>query len=218
MAIDPLNKKTNAKLYFNRATVLSRLTKLQDAVADCTAALNLDETYLKALLRRAKCYMDLSEFDDAVRDYEKAFKMDKNRDTRKLLQDAKMALKRSKRKDYYKILGIERSATDDEIKKAYRKRALVHHPDRHANASDAEKKEQEKKFKEVGEAYGVLSDPRKKARYDSGQDMEELDGGMHDIDPTQVFQTFFGGGPGHGTEFNFSSGTSFPGGFTFQFG
>ncbi|KAK4880754.1 hypothetical protein RN001_008900 [Aquatica leii] len=217
LAIDPLNKKINSKLYFNRATVLARLVKLQEAVADCTAALNLDETYLKALLRRAKCYTDLGEHEEAVRDYEKAFKMDKSRETKKLLQDAKLALKKFKRKDYYKILGVDRSATDNEIKKAYKKRALVHHPDRHANASEAEKKDQEKKFKEVGEAYGVLSDPRKKARYDSGQDMEDFEGGMHDIDPTQVFQTFFGGG-GHGAEFNFSSGSGFPGGFTFQFG
>ncbi|XP_031343855.1 dnaJ homolog subfamily C member 7 [Photinus pyralis] len=218
LSIDPLNKKTNAKLYFNRATVLARLVKLQDAVKDCTSALQLDETYLKALLRRAKCHTDLGDYEEAVRDYEKACKMDKNRETRKLLQDAKLALKKSKRKDYYKILGVERSATDDEIKKAYRKRALVHHPDRHANASDAEKKEQEKKFKEVGEAYGILSDPRKKARYDSGQDMEDFDSGMHDIDPSQVFQSFFGGSSGHGSEFNFSSGGGFPGGFTFQFG
>lgn len=91
-----------------------------------------------------------------------------------------MALKKSKRKDYYKILGVERNATEDEIKKAYRKRALIHHPDRHASASDAEKKEQEKKFKELGEAYSILSDPKKKARYDSGQDMEDFDAsGMH---------------------------------------
>lgn len=45
--------------------------------------------------------------------------------------------------------------------------------DRHANASDDEKKEQEKKFKEVGEAYGILSDPKKRARFDNGQDMED---------------------------------------------
>ena len=47
---------------------------------------------------------------------------------KKLLQDAKAALKRSLRKDYYKILGVDRNANEDEIKKAYRKRALVHHP------------------------------------------------------------------------------------------
>ncbi|CAH1125479.1 unnamed protein product [Ceutorhynchus assimilis] len=178
LEIDPLNKKTNAKLYFNRATALSRLIKLREAIADCTAALKLDDTYLKALLRRAKCYMDTEDFEEAVKDYEKAAKMEKSRENKRLLQEAKLALKKSKRKDYYKILGVERSATEDDIKKAYRKRALIHHPDRHSNASDAEKKEQEKKFKELGEAYGILSDPKKKTRYDSGQDMDDFDGGM----------------------------------------
>lgn len=48
-------------------------------MADCSGALELDENYLKALLRRAKCYMDLGDFEEAVRDYEKASKMDKNR-------------------------------------------------------------------------------------------------------------------------------------------
>lgn len=64
------------------------------------------------------------------------------------------------------------------IQNMIRKRALIHHPDRHANATDVERKEQEKKFKELGEAYGILSDPKKKARYDSGQDMDDFDGGM----------------------------------------
>ncbi|KAL1497071.1 hypothetical protein ABEB36_008093 [Hypothenemus hampei] len=209
LEIDPLNKKTNAKLYFNRATALSRLMKIREAIADCSAALNLDDTYLKALLRRAKCYMDIEEYEEAVKDYEKACKMDKSRENKKLLQEAKLALKKSKRKDYYKILGVEKNASEDDIKKAYRKRALVHHPDRHANATDAEKKEQEKKFKELGEAYGILSDAKKKARYDSGQDMDGFDGDMSDIDPTQVFQSFFGGGR--------QDKDWFPGGYTFQF-
>nr|CAD7587376.1 unnamed protein product [Timema genevievae] len=209
LRIDPHNSLTNAKLHFNRATVSSKLGRLNESVADCTAALKLDETYLKALLRRAKCHMDLNDFDEAVRDYEKAVKMDKSR--------AKLSLKKSKRKDYYKILGIDKNASTDDIKKAYRKRALVHHPDRHASASEVEKKEQEKKFKELGEAYGILSDSKKRARYDSGQDLEDMEGGMGcDVDPNNVFQTFFAD-PGAGGQFSFSSG-GFPAGFTFQFG
>nr|CAD7437561.1 unnamed protein product [Timema bartmani] len=138
LRIDPHNSLTNAKLHFNRATVSSKvcltlkfggdLGRLNESVADCTAALKLDETYLKALLRRAKCYMDLNDFDEAVRDYEKAVKMDKSRENKRLLQEAKLSLKKSKRKDYYKILGIDKNASTDDIKKAYRKRALVHHP------------------------------------------------------------------------------------------
>jgi DnaJ family protein C protein 7 len=49
-------------------------------------------------------------------------------ENKRLLQEAKLALKKSKRKDYYKILGVDKDASPDDIKKAYRKRALVHHP------------------------------------------------------------------------------------------
>lgn len=114
---------------------------------------------------------------------------------RKLLDDAKILLKRSQHKDYYKILGISRNATEDEIKKAYKKRALLHHPDRHSNASDAEKKDQEKKFKELGEAYAVLSDSNKKARYDCGQDplQDSAGHGFSGFDPNDIFASFFAG-------------------------
>jgi DnaJ family protein C protein 7 len=75
---------------------------------------------------------------------------------RHLLQEAKLELKKSKRKDFYKILGVERNANDEEIKKAYRKRAMVHHPDRHSGATEQEKKDHEHKFKEVNIFKSVL--------------------------------------------------------------
>ena len=106
-----------------------QLKRLEDSVKDCSSALELDENYFKAVMRRAKSYMDLEKYEEAVRDYETAHRMERcNHEARQMLQQAKIKLKQSKRKDYYKILGVERGANDDEIKKAYRKRALVHHP------------------------------------------------------------------------------------------
>lgn len=64
----------------------------------------------------------MENFEEAVKDYETALKLDKSMETKNALKDAKLQLKKSKRKDYYKILGITKSATEDEIKKAYRKR------------------------------------------------------------------------------------------------
>ena len=67
----------------------------------------------------------------------------------------------SSKKDYYDLLGVSRNASEDDIKKAYRKQELQHHPDR--NPGD---KQAEEKFKEVSEAYSVLSDAQKRAQYD----------------------------------------------------
>lgn len=68
----------------------------------------------------------------------------------------------SENRDYYEILGVERNATEDEIKRAFRKLALEHHPDRKPGDKEAERK-----FKEISEAYDVLSDPQKRKMYDA---------------------------------------------------
>lgn len=69
-------------------------------------------------------------------------------------------------KDLYSILGLSRDATEGEIKKAYHKLANMYHPDKQLGKSDSEKKESENKFKEINEAYSILSDSKKKREYD----------------------------------------------------
>jgi curved DNA-binding protein len=95
-------------------------------------------------------------------------------------------------KDYYKILGLDRSAKPDEVRKAYRKLAMQYHPDR--NPGD---KQSEEKFKEINEAYQVLSDTQKRARYDqlgsAYSNWEQRGGGQQgDFDWSQ----WFSGQPG----------------------
>ena len=79
--------------------------------------------------------------------------------------------------DFYKILGVSKDATEDDIRKAYRKCAAQWHPDKFASKSDAEKKEAEAKFKQIGAAYECLKDPEKRAIYDQ-HGVEGLRGGM----------------------------------------
>ena len=104
-------------------------------------------------------------------------------------------------KDYYKILGVEKTATQDEIKKAYRKLAMKHHPDRNAG-----KKSSEEKFKEITEANEVLSDPDKRKKYDtlgSNWNQYQHTGGQGFDD----FSSRFGGGrrrPGSGSTYEYS--------------
>lgn len=101
------------------------------------------------------------------------------------------------KRDYYEVLGVERGADADEIKKAYRKLALKYHPDK--NPGD---KAAEEKFKELGEAYEALSDPQTRAAYDqyghSAFDPRRRGfghgGGFHD--PADIFREVFGGGGG----------------------
>lgn len=114
------------------------------------------------------------------------------------------------KRDYYEILGLSRDASQDEIKKAYRKTAIKFHPDKNPDNPEAEDK-----FKEAAEAYEVLRDPDKRARYDrfghqgvgsgagggfggGGMSMDDIFSQFGDIFGGSAFESFFGGGGGRG--------------------
>ncbi len=106
------------------------------------------------------------------------------------------------KRDYYEVLGLDKSASADDIKGAYRKAALKWHPDRWVSGTEAEKKNAEEKFKEASEAYSILSDPDKKSRYDQfgfagvdgagAQDWSQGFGNLNDI-LNNLFGGAFGG-------------------------
>ena len=117
------------------------------------------------------------------------------------------------KRDYYEVLGVEKNASAEEIKKAYRKKAIQYHPDR--NPGD---KEAEEKFKEAAEAYDVLSNPDKRARYDqfghagmsgaagNGGPFGGFGGGMSMDDIFSMFGDIFGGHGGFGGFSGFGGG------------
>jgi DnaJ-class molecular chaperone len=100
------------------------------------------------------------------------------------------------KRDYYDVLGVPKNASDDDIKKAYRKLAMKFHPDRNPDDPSSEEK-----FKEAKEAYEMLSDPQKRTSYDNyGHDFQQGNGGFtQNIDPSafhEIFNNIFGGRAG----------------------
>lgn len=221
LAVDPSNKGTNSKILQNRALCYTRLKKYAPAIADCTRALELDPSYTRARKTRAKALGESGSWEEAVREYKAIQESNPSEPgIAKEIRTAELELKKSKRKDYYKILGVEKDAGENEIKKAYRKLAIVHHPDKNPDDETAADR-----FKEIQEAHETLSDPQKRARYDSGEDLvdpsEMFSGGAGfgpgmggvQINPEMLFN-MFGGGGGGGSSYTFSTGS--PGGDPFS--
>ncbi|KAJ5697985.1 hypothetical protein N7488_011669 [Penicillium malachiteum] len=152
--VDPNNKDMNSKILQNRAQAYINLKEYDSAIQDCTEALRLDPDYLKALKVRAKAYGGADKWDEAARDYKSV--AEKNPSEKGIQEDIRRAefeLKKAQRKDYYKILGVSKDASESEIKKAYRKLAIQYHPDKNRDGEQGDEK-----FKEIGEAYETLMD------------------------------------------------------------
>lgn len=160
LEVDPANRGTNSKLLQNRALCKIKLKQYDSAITDCERAISLDASYTKARKTKANALGQAERWEECVREW-KAIQerlQEAGEDDPSIAREirkAELELKKSQRKDYYKILGVEKTADEKDIKKAYRKLAIVHHPDKNPGDDEAEAR-----FKDISEAYENLSDPQ----------------------------------------------------------
>ncbi|XP_068311936.1 uncharacterized protein [Pyrus communis] len=194
-----------AVCFRNRAVAYKALGRITDAIADCSLAIALDGNYLKAISGRATLYEMIRDYGEAAKDLRRRVSILTKQEVEKtnlcgasdgsisgtnVLRQARLHLSKIEEKDrkdipldMYLILGVEPSVSASEIKKAYRKAALRHHPDKAGQffsrsdngcwkeiAEDVQK-DADRLFKMIGEAYAVLSDPTKRARYGTEEEM-----------------------------------------------
>ncbi|MED6181458.1 hypothetical protein PIB30_019533 [Stylosanthes scabra] len=204
-----------AVCYCNRAAAYKALGQITDAIADCSLAIALDGNYLKALSRRATLYEMIRDYDQAASDLWRLVSLlsKEVEDTTNQLgvSDRSVSITNELKKhrirvneieeegrkevplDMYLILGVEPSASSSEIKKAYRKAALRHHPDKAGQSlrddgiwkdiAEEVHRDADRLFKIIGEAYAVLSDPAKRARYDAEEEMRNAQKKHHGAMP-----------------------------------
>ncbi|KAL5155366.1 DnaJ protein P58IPK [Glycine soja] len=213
LAVDPIHLAHNVHLHLGLCKVLVKLGRGKDALDSCSEVLKIDEELVEALVQRGEAKLLTEDWEGAVEDLRSAAqKSPQDMNIREAVMRAEKALKISKRKDYYKILGISKTASAADIKRAYKKLALQWHPDKNVD----KREEAEAKFREIAAAYEVLSDEDKRVRYDRGEDLEEMGtgggGGFNPFGGGGYTYTFEGGFPGGGFGGGFPGG-GFGGGF-----
>uniref|UniRef100_A0A452YZE3 J domain-containing protein n=1 Tax=Aegilops tauschii subsp. strangulata TaxID=200361 RepID=A0A452YZE3_AEGTS len=194
LAYNSDSRPFSAVCFCNRAAAYQALGQLTDAIADCSLAMVLDANYPKAISRRATLYEMIRDYGQSANDLRKLISLlqkqankpgvspkvfNKHSDlkqARARLLSAEDEARKDTPLNFYLILGVEPSCSPADVKKAYRKAALRHHPDkatqllvRNENADDGFWRDVAKEvyadadhlFKTIGEAYNILSDPDK---------------------------------------------------------
>jgi DnaJ-class molecular chaperone len=197
-----------AKMYFNRSVVHAKLGNNTEAIEDCGRTITLDGSYYKAWAKRGSLYMENNNYVEAIRDFEEAYSLKCCPESFRNLEEAKKKKRKmeSRKPNHYMVLGVDRKAGYEDIKKAYRSKAREFHPDKHANASDDEREEMEARMKEIAAAHSCLSDPGKKKTYDERLEREdqmddsdydfsddEYDDDLFEFDVNDFFFQLFGG-------------------------
>ncbi|KAG9144903.1 hypothetical protein Leryth_027031, partial [Lithospermum erythrorhizon] len=199
--------------FCNRAAAYQAMGQLIDAISDCSLAIALDQNYSKAVSRRATLHELIRDYEQAANDLQRLIYLLQNQPQKgsqqsdisnksggsntKELQRARTRLSSVEKKlkkraslDLYSILGVKASDAESDIKKAYRKAALKHHPDKAAqllarnDVGDDVKlwkeiiekvhKDADRLFKMIGESYSVLSDPEKRLKYNDEEELRDV--------------------------------------------
>ena len=163
-------------MHTQRARAYLRLRQFKEALRDCALVLYAQEDYIPAWLIRFDANHGLCDHETAlceIKDLLSKFPQDDN--LRKAYQQADFLVRREKRVDYYKLIGVPSIASEVEIKKAYKRRALECHPDKISPGSS--KSDQDKaryQFQLLGEALEILCDDFTRKLYDEGYDPEAI--------------------------------------------
>ncbi|CAO3564579.1 unnamed protein product [Mortierella alpina] len=212
-AVGKMPKRLLLKIYAAACKAYTENKDAKNALKWCSSTLSLDETNVDGLVGKGMAHMLNDDFEEAIRDFTKAQELAGGQDhnIHEKLSRAQRLLKQSQQKDYYKILGVARSATPRDIKKAFRKQALEWHPDTYRG--DMSPDQVEKKMAALNEAYEVLSTPELKERFDNGDDPNDPQGQQNPFSQGFAGHPFFfqqgGGSPfqqqsgGGGFQFNF---------------
>ncbi|XP_038881868.1 uncharacterized protein LOC120073225 [Benincasa hispida] len=203
LSINVESRSFTAVCLCNRAAAYQALVQIADAISDCNLAIALDENYSKAFSRRANLHEMIRDYGQAASDLKKYIFIVENQSDDKVTPSrsaGSVELKKARRNkplmeeaakkeislDFYLILGVKATDTASDIRKAYRKAALKHHPDKAGlflrgdsshdgqlwrDISQDVYRDFDRLFKLIGEAYAVLSDSSKRSQYDLEEEM-----------------------------------------------
>jgi DnaJ family protein C protein 3 len=201
LSSDPSSTTFVYRAHSSLCTCMSRgKSPAKETIQKCTEVL---DTYhasdAEVLVSRAEAYILNEEYEPALEDFKRAQEIEDSNRVQDGIKRVQKLIKQLKKRDYYKILGVRRTANKAEILRAYRKLAIKWHPDKYEGD---DKKKAEKMFIDIAAAKEVLTDPEKRAKFDAGDDPLDAEEQAHQHNPFHGFNPF-GGGNGQGFNFRF---------------
>jgi len=206
--LDPYNSMWKAVILSNKASCYMASKETAKALDMMKQSTIFDPNNPKNMYKKGKLEKEMKEWDSALKSMQTAKSMDGSLTIDADIKQIYEELKKINDKNYYEIMGIPKTATQEEIKKTYKELARKFHPDRH-HGDETERAKAEKIFKDINEANQILSDPKKRKQYDDsgckkGSEHEHSGfSGFNGMDPNDLFSMFFSNGNG----FKFGSNT-----------